>query len=381
MFVSFLWPESSSSAAGVRTTSLLRAFQSWGWNVHYLACARPNAHTESLEAEGIRTHHVSPNRGELFEAALSAAAPDAVVFDRFMAEEAFSFRVRAAAPAAARILDMQDLHSLRYARQAAVKEGLAAEQAAAKAARRRQSPVTSSASGATSPSSSFSSSAAAAAPSLVEAALAAVPSAGDDHLARELASVHRSDLTLVCSPVEARLMRDRFQVPGEKLVPASFFCEIPPSPSPPPAPSSVSPSASSGASTSTARTGAASGDLSGGGFDSRAGFMTIGTFFHPPNVDAVRWTASEVWPLIRARLPAAEMRVYGAYPTEAVKQLHRPEQGFYVEGFAPTVEGPMAGLESGRGECRTENGSGVGRILFFASMRTKVLRGPEFEQS
>jgi hypothetical protein len=35
-----------------------------------------------------------------------------------MTEEAFSFRVRAAVPAAARILDMQDLHSLRYARQA-----------------------------------------------------------------------------------------------------------------------------------------------------------------------------------------------------------------------------------------------------------------------
>jgi len=32
---------------------------------------------------------------------LAAAAPDAVVFDRFMAEEAFSFRVRAAVPSAA----------------------------------------------------------------------------------------------------------------------------------------------------------------------------------------------------------------------------------------------------------------------------------------
>jgi hypothetical protein len=101
MFVSFLWPETSSSAAGVRTTSLLRAFQSWGWSVHYLACARPNVHTASLEAEGISVHHVLPNRGERFEAALLAAAPDAVVFDRFMAEEAFSFRVRAAVPSAA----------------------------------------------------------------------------------------------------------------------------------------------------------------------------------------------------------------------------------------------------------------------------------------
>jgi hypothetical protein len=35
--------------------------------------------------------------------------------------------------------------------------------------------------------------------------------------------------------------------------------------------------------------------------------------------------------------------VFGAYPTAAVRQLHRPEKGFYVEGFAPTVEGAMAG--------------------------------------
>ena len=105
MFVSFLWPEASSSAAGVRTGSLLRAFQSWGWRVHFVACAKPNRHAESLSASGVVTHHVPPNRGAEFEAALAAANPDAVVFDRFMAEEAFSFRVRAACPKAARRVD------------------------------------------------------------------------------------------------------------------------------------------------------------------------------------------------------------------------------------------------------------------------------------
>ena len=81
-----------------------------------------------------------------------------------------------------------------------------------------------------------------------------------------------------------------------------------------------------------------------GGFDTRSGFMTIGTFHHPPNVDSVRWMAAEVWPLIRAELgPKAEMRVYGAYPTEAIRQLHRPDHGFLIEGFAPTVEGAMNG--------------------------------------
>lgn len=287
MFVSFLWPEASSSAAGVRTTSLLRAFQAWGWRVHYLACARPNEHTDILEASGVRTHHVAPNRGAEFEAALEAAAPDAVIFDRFMAEEAFSFRVRAARPSAARILDMQDLHSLRYARHDAVKTALATAKA-------RPDPVAEDKT-----------------PSPVLAALAAVPEAGDDHLSRELASVHRCDLALVCSPVETTLLRDRYRVPSEKLIPASFFCDPPPREFPTP------------------------------GFEPRAGFVTIGTFYHPPNVDSVRWMSKEVWPLIRLALPKATMRVYGAYPTEAIKQLHRPKQGFFVEGFAPTVQGAM----------------------------------------
>ena len=291
LFVSFLWPEASSSAAGVRTRSLLEAFKAWGWQVHYLACARANEHTESLERSGVTTHRVSPNRGADFEDALDRASPDAVVFDRFTAEEAFSFRVRAARPTAARILDMQDLHALRRARHDAVKRALLGGGESEKNGGGAKSE------------------------SVLRASLAAVPAAGDPSIARELAAVHRCDLTLVCSPVETRLMRDRFGIPASKLAPASFFCE----------------SSSS----------AAAGLGSRHGFASREGFTTIGTFYHPPNVDAVRWLATQVWPLIREALPDATMRVYGAYPTEAVKQLHKPGTGFLVLGFAESVEAAM----------------------------------------
>ena len=319
MFVSFLWPEASSSAAGVRTGSLLRAFQRWGWRVHFVACARPNEHESILAASGVATHHVPPNRGAEFEAALAAANPDAVIFDRFMAEEAFSFRVRAACPGAARILDMQDLHSLRYARQDAVKAGVDASTARRKAAERTRGVPTVGADGGAVTH--------AIEPNLVEAAMAAVPVAGDDKLARELASVHRCDLTMVCSPTEVRLMRDVFEVPARKMIPASFFCELP----------------------EDARTAAP-------GFEPRHGFATIGTFHHPPNVDSARWLAAEVWPLIRRELPTATMRVYGAYPTPAIESLHAPRDGFLVEGFAPTVGGAMDGAKC----CSRRCGSGLG---------------------
>ena len=52
--------------------------------------------------------------------------------------------------------------------------------------------------------------------------------------------------------------------------------------------------------------------------------MTIGNFRHPPNLDAVRWLAAELWPRIRAALPAAELHVFGAYPPNAAWQLHAP---------------------------------------------------------
>ena len=298
LFVSFLWPEASSSAAGVRTRSLLEAFQAWGWQVHYLACARANEHTESLERSGVTAHRVSPNRGADFEDALDRSSPDAVVFDRFTAEEAFSFRVRAARPTAARILDMQDLHALRRARHDAVKKALSL---------------------ATLPGADADPGRLSESESVLRASLAAVPAAGDPSVARELAAVHRCDLALVCSPVEMRLMRDRFGVPASKLVPASFFCDE---------------SSSAAKKTETDRGGSRP-------FASREGFTTIGTFYHPPNVDAVRWLAAEVWPKIRESLPDATMRVYGAYPTEAVKQLHRPKEGFLVLGFAESVAAAM----------------------------------------
>ena len=97
---------------------------------------------------------------------------------------------------------MQDLHSLRYARQRAVETGIKAQTAARKAAKKnKRSGVKNDPVGDDDHV------------NLVEAAMAAVPAAGDDKLNRELASVHRCDLTMVCSPTETQLMRDTFGIP------------------------------------------------------------------------------------------------------------------------------------------------------------------------
>ena len=126
----------------------------------------------------------------------------------------------------------------------------------------------------------------------------------DDHLSRELASVHRCDLALVCSPVETTLLRDRYRVPSEKLIPASFFCDPPPREFPTP------------------------------GFEPRAGFVTIGTFYHPPNVDSVRWMSEEsvAAAVRRARKPP---RARSTYPIEATVFGRPPTQTGFLRGRPP----------------------------------------------
>ena len=47
------------------------------------------------------------NRERELSEALESSAPSVVIFDRFYAEEMFSFRVRELCPGALRVLDMQ----------------------------------------------------------------------------------------------------------------------------------------------------------------------------------------------------------------------------------------------------------------------------------
>ncbi|MDT4864467.1 stp1: sugar transferase, PEP-CTERM/EpsH1 system associated [compost metagenome] len=69
-------------------------------------------------------------------------------------------------------------------------------------------------------------------------------------------------------------------------------------------------------------------------FDQREHFISIGNFRHAPNWDAVLWLKHALWPLIRQRLPQAQLHVYGAYPPPKATALHNPRQGFHVLGWA-----------------------------------------------
>lgn len=51
-------------------------------------------------------------------------------------------------------------------------------------------------------------------------------------------------------------------------------------------------------------------------------FLFTGTLDFRPNVDAVRWLAADIWPLIRRQLPNAELMLAGRAPLPAIRRLH-----------------------------------------------------------
>jgi glycosyltransferase involved in cell wall biosynthesis len=73
-------------------------------------------------------------------------------------------------------------------------------------------------------------------------------------------------------------------------------------------------------------------------FDERRGFSFVGNYRHAPNLDAFRWLRDELWSQIRARLPHAELELWGAYPTQEVFEAHEPRRGFLVRGVAQTMD-------------------------------------------
>ncbi|WP_022957533.1 glycosyltransferase [Spongiibacter tropicus] len=122
LFIGHVWPEPRSSAAGSRSMDLIQALQAWGWQVTVSSAAQLSPHRADLSALGIDELEIRLNC-DSFNAQLAKLQPELVIFDRFLSEEQFSWRVEEVCPEALRVLDTQDLHSLREARQQAIKRG------------------------------------------------------------------------------------------------------------------------------------------------------------------------------------------------------------------------------------------------------------------
>jgi len=120
LIIGYVWPEPNSSAAGSHMLSLLRLFRRQNWRVIFSTPSQKTDHMIDLNLEGVESIEIALNDSS-FDQLLTKLNPELVLFDRFMMEEQFGWRVEKACPNAMRILDTEDLQCLRSARQTAVK--------------------------------------------------------------------------------------------------------------------------------------------------------------------------------------------------------------------------------------------------------------------
>ncbi len=121
LLIGAVWPEPNSSAAGSRTVQLIEQFQKLNWKITFACAAADSNFSIDFLKYNIEKVTIELNNSS-FDDFIKKLKPTIVLFDRFMIEEQFGWRVAENCPDAIRVLDTIDLHCLRLARQQAFKE-------------------------------------------------------------------------------------------------------------------------------------------------------------------------------------------------------------------------------------------------------------------
>ena len=121
LIIGSVWPEPNSSAAGGRMMQLISIFKQNRFEITFASAAQDSDFMVDLADFGVIKKSIELNSVS-FDDFVSELNPDVVLFDRFTMEEQFGWRVIEKCPNAIRILDTEDLHCLRTARQKAFKE-------------------------------------------------------------------------------------------------------------------------------------------------------------------------------------------------------------------------------------------------------------------
>lgn len=183
--IGYVWPEPNSSAAGTYMMSLLKAFLTRDWQVTFASAAARTQHMLDLSELGIESVDIKLNCSS-FDDFIRQLQPDIVLFDRFMIEEQFGWRVEKNCPDALRLLDTEDLHFLRNARHAAYKE------------KRELCPA----------------------------------DLQSDMAIREVSAILRCDMSFIISDVEYQMLQQRYNIDKQLLHMLPFMLSLPETPLP-----------------------------------------------------------------------------------------------------------------------------------------------------
>ncbi|WP_291135305.1 glycosyltransferase family 4 protein [Flavobacterium sp. UBA7663] len=121
VIIGTVWPEPNSTAAGSRMLQLISLFQKQDYEITFLCSASKSDFSFDLSQISVKTKAIQLNDSS-FDTEITALNPNVVLFDRFMIEEQYGWRVMENCPNALRILDTEDLHFLRKAREVAYKQ-------------------------------------------------------------------------------------------------------------------------------------------------------------------------------------------------------------------------------------------------------------------
>ncbi len=156
---------------------LIHFFISQQWEVVVGSTAAKKNNSIDLGVFGVKEVPIELNNSS-FDKLIREMKPTIVLFDRFMIEEQFGWRVSEYCPTAMKILDTEDLHCLRKAREEAIKKGI-----------------------------KFSNDL------LLSSEIAK----------REIASIYRCDVSLIISTYEMKILEDFFKVDKKLLYHLPFF--------------------------------------------------------------------------------------------------------------------------------------------------------------
>lgn len=121
LVIGLVWPEPNSSAAGTRIIQLIEVLLANAYQITFACAAAKSEFSYNLKQIGVNEQVIKLN-DQGFNEFVKNFNPTIVMYDRFITEEQFGWRVQQECPQAFTILDTEDLHFLRKARQKAVKE-------------------------------------------------------------------------------------------------------------------------------------------------------------------------------------------------------------------------------------------------------------------
>lgn len=178
LVVGFVWPEPKSSAAGSRMLQLIEQFQQQNYEVTFASAAKTSNNTYDLSRVGVAKQNIVLNDPS-FDVFVSELNPTVVLFDRFMTEEQYGWRIAEQCPDTLQILDTEDFHGLRKARELALKKHKGV----------------------------------------------ALDDLHNDTTKREIASIYRCDLSLIISEAEMDILSRQFKIDKNLLYYLPFLLE------------------------------------------------------------------------------------------------------------------------------------------------------------